>query len=94
MTTCELYAKIIAESELLQPALMRFISYASNIGPAAVVPEGPAPGPLCSNPLLWNKTICMHVYKITRWHPVQQTEGAVCLKLSMALAKSYEDAID
>ena len=45
-TTCELYAKIIAESELLQPSLMRFISFAFNIGPAAAVPAGPAPAPL------------------------------------------------
>ena len=35
-----------AESELLQPALMRFIRSASNIGPAAAVPAGPTPAPL------------------------------------------------
>ena len=44
--TCDIYAKIIAESELLQRPLMRFISFASNIGPAAAVPAGPAPTPL------------------------------------------------
>ena len=44
--TCDIYAKIIAESELLQRPLMRFISFASNIGPVAAVPAGPAPTPL------------------------------------------------
>ena len=46
MTTCELYAKIIAESELLQPTLNEIHKFASNIGPAAAVPAGPAPAPL------------------------------------------------
>ena len=42
----ELYTKIIAESELLQPALNEIHSFAFNIGPAAAVPAGPAPSPL------------------------------------------------
>ena len=46
MAMCDIYVKIIAESELLQRPLMRFISFASNIGPAAAVPAGPAPAPL------------------------------------------------
>ena len=46
MTTCELYAKIIAESELLQLALNEIHKFASNIGPAAAVPAGPVPAPL------------------------------------------------
>ena len=46
MTMCELHAKIIAESELLQPALNEIDKFCFNIGPAAAVPAGPAPTPL------------------------------------------------
>ena len=38
--------KIIAESELLQLTLNEIHKFASNIGPTAVVPAGPAPAPL------------------------------------------------
>ena len=37
---------IIAESELLQPALNEIHKFASNIGPAAAVPARLAPAPL------------------------------------------------
>ena len=38
--------KLLLSQNFCNWPLMRFISFASNIGPAAVVPAGPAPAPL------------------------------------------------
>ena len=38
--------KLLLSQNFCNQPLMRFISFASNIGPAAVVPAGPAPTPL------------------------------------------------
>jgi len=38
--------KLLLSQNFCNRPLMRFISFASNIGPAAVVPAGPAPAPL------------------------------------------------
>ena len=51
-TTCELYAKLLLSQNFCNWPLMRFISFAFNIGPAAAVPAGPAPTPLHSH-LVW-----------------------------------------
>ena len=46
LRTCELYTKIIAGQNFCNRHLMRFISFASNIGPTAAVPVRPVPAPL------------------------------------------------
>ena len=38
--------KLLLSQDFCNWPLMRFISFASNIGPAAMVPVGPAPAPL------------------------------------------------
>ena len=38
--------KLLLSQDFCNWSLMRFISFASNIGPAAMVPVGPAPAPL------------------------------------------------
>ena len=38
--------KLLLSQNFCNRPLMRFISFASNIGPAAAVPAGPAPAPL------------------------------------------------
>ena len=38
--------KLLLSQNFCNRSLMRFISFASNIGPAAAVPAGPAPSPL------------------------------------------------
>ena len=38
--------KLLLSQNFCNRPLMRFISFASNIGPAAAVPVGPAPAPL------------------------------------------------
>ena len=38
--------KLLLSQNFCNRPLMRFISFASNIGPAAAVPAGPAPSPL------------------------------------------------
>ena len=38
--------KLLLSQNFCNQHLMRFISFASNIGPTAVVPAGPAPAPL------------------------------------------------
>ena len=38
--------KLLLSQNFCNPPLMRFISFVSNIGPAAAVPAGPAPAPL------------------------------------------------
>ena len=38
--------KLLLSQNFCNRPLMRFISFASNIGPAAAVPVGPAPSPL------------------------------------------------
>ena len=38
--------KLLPSPNFCNRPLMRFISFASNIGPAAAVPAGPAPAPL------------------------------------------------
>ena len=38
--------KLLPSQNFCNWPLMRFISFASNIGPAAAVPAGPAPAPL------------------------------------------------
>ena len=38
--------KLLLSQNFCNWPLMRFISFASNIGPAAAVPAGPAPAPL------------------------------------------------
>ena len=38
--------KLLLSQNFCNQPLMRFISFASNIGPAAAVPAGPAPAPL------------------------------------------------
>ena len=38
--------KLLLSQNFCNQLLMRFISFASNIGPAAAVPAGPAPAPL------------------------------------------------
>ena len=38
--------KLLLSQNFCNQPLMRFISFASNIGPAAAVPVGPAPAPL------------------------------------------------
>ena len=38
--------KLLLSQNFCNQPLMRFISFASNIGPAAAVPAGPAPSPL------------------------------------------------
>ena len=38
--------KLLLSQNFCNWSLMRFISFASNIGPAAAVPAGPAPSPL------------------------------------------------
>ena len=38
--------KLLLSQSFCNRPLMRFISFASNIGPAAAVPAGPAPAPL------------------------------------------------
>ena len=43
--------KLLLSQNFCNRPLMRFISFASNIGPAAAVPAGPAPSPL----------VCMYV---------------------------------
>ena len=40
--------KLLLSQNFCNRPLMRFISFASNIGPAAAVPAGPAPTPLCT----------------------------------------------
>ena len=39
--------KLLLSQNFCNRPLMRFISFASNIGPTAAVPAGPAPAPLC-----------------------------------------------
>ena len=43
--------KLLLSQNFYNRPLMRFISFASNIGPAAAVPAGPAPAPLLTCPL-------------------------------------------
>jgi len=51
MTTCELYAKIIAASELLQPALNEIHKFCfQHWSRGRGVPAGPAPAPLIYPP--------------------------------------------
>ena len=48
-----LLLKLLLSQNFCNWPLMRFISFASNIGPAAAVPAGPAPAPLrLTGPLL------------------------------------------
>ena len=53
--------KLLLSQNFCNRPLMRFISFASNIGPAAAVPAGPAPSPLlnsdiaCVSILILNK---------------------------------------
>ena len=42
--------KLLLSQNFCNRPLMRFISFASNIGPAAAVPAGPAPAPLSMPP--------------------------------------------
>ena len=42
----QLHVNLLSQNFCNQPLLMRFISFASNIGPAAAVPAGPGPAPL------------------------------------------------
>ena len=51
--------KLLLSQDFCNRPLMRFISFASNIGPAAVVPAGPAPAPLCICTF-----ICIYVCKL------------------------------
>ena len=46
--------KLLLSQNFCNQPLMRFISFASNIGPAAAVPAGPAPAPLLH---MWSQTI-------------------------------------
>ena len=41
-----------------------------------------------------NETMCMHAYKITKWHPMQQIPAAVCLELSISLVNSREETMN
>ena len=43
-TMCELYAKLLLSQNFCNQPLMRFISFASNIGTAAAVPDGTGSG--------------------------------------------------
>ena len=47
--------KLLLSQNFCNRPLMRFISFASNVGPAAAVPVGPAPAPLVS--VLWK--VCL-----------------------------------
>ena len=49
--------KLLLSQNFCNRPLMRFISFASNIGPAAAVPAGPAPAPLEGLSL----RLCMYV---------------------------------
>ena len=56
--------KLLLSQNFCNRPLMRFISFASNIGPAATVPAGPAPVPLICNMvktwvILRNGNICI-----------------------------------
>ena len=47
--------KLLLSQNFCNRPLMRFIRFASNIGPAAAVPAGPAPAPLvlCQKEICW-----------------------------------------
>ena len=52
--------KLLLSQNFCNQPLMRFISFASNIGPAAAVPAGPAPAPLTSPSLVggvWGRDV-------------------------------------
>ena len=64
--------KLLLSQNFCNRPLMRFISFASNIGPAAAVPAGPAPSPLPRTGLLCFSRSSASVYY--ECHYVSRTE--------------------
>ena len=66
--------KLLLSQNFCNRPLMRFISFASDIGPAAAVPAGPAP-----TPLLEHMQCCFCIVCNSAWHHAWLHGFFVCL---------------
>ena len=66
--------KLLLSQNFCNRPLMRFISFASNIGPTAAVPAGPAPAPLQRSTIgsYWVGLSCDHTLEhfIASYYPI------------------------